>query len=310
MGELIEYDMATVDGVAPSYNSFANSANVVSKNGKDVVRLAPVNYNNAISKGVIDANAVKFGETEYGGGTVDAVTQSALDGVGLLHLNRTVGLKAIMYEALTTHQIADGYQGPEGTEDIVFNVPAANKEEFDGTDPKYWSNTDSVPLTDIKRAYTAMLLKPRFVIMNDNTYANFIENAQVLTADDNTSGKKKNYTINEKVDIEADFFRAGRINFEGVILDVYVERGRRYTGSAHVPYMPDGYVVYASGMGGSTEFGGIPVATADGVSNIAGEYDVSEVITQNPPQHNLIYRSAPLPVLKNGEAFFSQKVEA
>ena len=40
------------------------------------------------------------------------------------------------------------------------------------------------------------------------------------------------------------------------------------------------------------------------------EFDVQEIVTQNPPQHLLQYRTAPLPTLKQGEAYFSQKVEA
>lgn len=308
--EEIEYDAATVEGVAPEYNSFASTAKVVSKNGKDVVSLKPVNFNNAISKGVIDANAVKFGQNEYGDGTIDAVTESALNGVGKLHLNRLVGTKALVYEALTSHKIAGGFIGTNGTEDIVFPVPAANKEVFDGTTLKYWSDTtNSKPLDDVIRAYNAMKVKPSAVIMNDTTFSYFYDNAQVLTVDNITTGEKKNFTVNENVDPTASFYRAGRIMYKGVAIDVFVERGQRYTGSGYVPFMPNGYVVYASPIG-EMHYGGIPVAENGGVRNIAAEFDVREVISENPPQHNLIYRSAPLPVLKNGNAYFSQKVTA
>lgn len=309
-GTIIEYDAATVEGVAPEYNSFANKAKVVSKDGKEVVRLAPVNFNNSISKETIHANAVKFGQNEYGVGSIDTLMQSALTGVGKLHQNARVGLKKIIYEALTTHRITSGFVGVNGAEDIVFNVPALNKEVFDGTIKKYWSNTTSTPLVDVKRAVNAMKVKPRYVIVNDNTYSDFIENAQVLTTDNSSTGEKKNFTINEDIDIEADFFRAGRINFRGVIIDMYVERGVRNTGLGYEPCMANGYVVYAGGNGGSTEFGGIPIAHAGGVDNIAAVYDVQEIIEANPPQHEIIYRSAPLPCIKSGESFFSQKVEA
>jgi len=39
--ELIEYDVATVEAESPAYNSFRNTANVVSKDGKDRVVVAP-----------------------------------------------------------------------------------------------------------------------------------------------------------------------------------------------------------------------------------------------------------------------------
>lgn len=309
MGEEIEYDSATVEGVAPSYNSFASTAKVIQKDGKDIVTLKPVNFNNAISKGVIDANASKFGQNEYGDGMVDAQMESALNGVAKLHLNRLVATKALAYEALTTHKIVGGYIGINGVEDIEFNVPAANKEVFDGTTLKYWSNSASTPLDDMVRAYKAMKIKPTRVIMNDATYSNFYDNAQVATFDNVTTGTKKNFTVNENIDPSVDFFRAGRINYKGITLDVYVERGVRYTGSGYVPFMPNGYVVYGSPIG-EMHYGGIPVADTNGIRNIAAEYDVSEVIESNPPQHHLVYRSAPLPVLKNGHAYFSQKVEA
>lgn len=308
--DLIEYDSATIEGVSPEYNSFANTANVQRKDGKDTTTLAPVNFNDSIAKGVIDANATKFGENEYGDTAgLSAEVQSALDGVGKLHLNAMVGRKKIMYEALALHKIVGGYITETGREDIVFNVPSDNMEIFDGTTKLYWSNAASKPLTDMKRAISNMKIKPRFAVMNESMYTNFVNNAQVIT-EANSTDTAKNFTLNENIDIEKDLFLAGRVMFEGIVLDVYVERGTRFTGSAYVPYMPDGYVSYAGRNGGATYFGGIPVAVKDGVRNISAEFDVDEVIKTDPPQHKVVYRTAPLPVLKNGESFYSQKVEA
>jgi len=235
--------------------------------------------------------------------------QSALTGVGKLRLRSLVGKKALIYEVLTTHKIAGGYQGKDGVEDIVFNVPAANTEVFDGTTNLYWSNASATPLDDMKRAYDAMKIKPTAVVMNDNTYSNFYGNAQVLTVDNTSAGKKRNYEINENVAAGAKFFRAGKVMYKGMILDVYVENEKKLVSGSYTPFMPDGYVCYASPIG-EMNYGGIPVAEAGGVRRIAAEYDVEEIITSNPPQHNLVYRTAPLPTLKNGEAYFTQKVEA
>lgn len=307
--EEIEYDSATVEGVSPEYNSFSETAKVIKKDGKDIVSLKPVNFNNAISKETIDADAVQFGQNEYGEGTIDPTTQSALTGVGKLLLNARVGTKKIMYEALTTHKIAGGYIGANGKEDIVFNVPSANKEVFDGTTLKFWSNVAATPLDDIARMYKAMKIKPSRVIMNDATYANFYQNAQILTMDNNTTGKKRNYTVNDNVPEGAKYFRAGTISHMGMNISVYVENEQRNTGSGYTPFLPNGYVVYASPIG-EMHYGGIPVAEANGIRRIAAEFDVMELIEQNPPQHNLIFRTAPLPVLKLGHAYGSQKVEA
>jgi len=309
--EEITYDTATVEGVAGAYNSFANTANVIKKDGKDTVTIAPVNFNDSISKETIDADSTKFGQNEYGEGTVDATTQSALSGVGKLRLNHISGKKKLIYEALTTHQIADGYETVSGKQDIVFNVPAVNKVVFDdGAGKKYWSvAADATPLTNLATAYAAMKVKPSAVVMSDVTYSLFYDSAEVLTMDNNTTGLKKNFIVNEEIDANAMFFRAGRMMFKGVTLDVYVERQQAFDGSTYSPYLADGYVVLASPIG-EINYGGIPVAESNGVRRIAAEWDAEEIISSNPPQHNLVVRTAPLPTLKNGEAYYSIKVIA
>ena len=92
----------------------------------------------------------------------------------------------------------------------------------------------------------------------------------------------------------------------GVVLDIYVERQRKASGD---PYMPTEYVVLTSDIG-EMNYGGIPVAEAGGVRNIVAEWDADEVIVADPPQHKLVVRTAPLPTLKNGEGYYSMKVEA
>ena len=160
------------------------------------------------------------------------------------------------------------------------------------------------------RAVNTMIVKPTYVIMGDVAYSNFVNNAQVIT-DANSSDKAKNFTINETVDIEADFFRAGRVFFEGITLDVFVERGRDYdlAGSA-TPSLSGDYVIYANKATCSLAFAGIPVATSGGVKNIAAEVDIDELITSNPPAHLLVLRTAPLSIIRNGNAIFTQIIES
>lgn len=304
----IEYDMAIAEGVTKEYNSFANTARVTKKDGKDVVKLSPVNLNDSISKETIDADKIKFGQNEYGEGIIDAEMESALNGVGKLRLDHLATRKSLVYEALTTHRIAKGYESENGKQDIVFPIPGANKIVFDGTTAgqKYWSANDATPLDNIVEAYNKMNVKPSAVIMNDATYSNFYESDQVLTVDNTTAGTKKNFTVNENIDPTSMFFTAGRIMYKGIILDVKVERQRK---SDNTPFMPNGYVVLASPIG-EMHYGGIPIAETGGVRRIAAEWDAEEIMTSNPPQHNIVVRTAPLPVLKNGEAYYSMKVEA
>jgi len=309
--EEIEYDYAEVEGVSPEYNSFSETATVIGKDGKNRISLKPVNFNNAISKETIDADAEQFGQNEYGDGEIDSVTESALTGIGKHHLNAKVGIKKLAYEALTKHKIEKGYIGVNGKEDIVFNVPVANKEVFDGNTHKYWSDTaNAKPVNDIDRAVNAMKIKPSRIIMNDVTYGHFYSNAQVMTADNTTTGTKKNFTLNENISVEAKYYRAGRLTLpSGKVVDIYVENEQRYTGKDYVPFLENGYVIYASPLG-EMNYGGIPVAESGGVRRIAAEFDVQEIVTQNPPQHLLQYRTAPLPTLKQGEAYYVQKTEA
>jgi len=308
--EFIVYDSAVVEAESPEYNSFKNTAKVITKDGKDRVTIAPINFNESISKETIDADAEQFGQNEYGDGVVDAVTQSALNGVGKLRLRALVGKKKAIYEALTTHKIAGGYAGANGAEDIVFNVPAGNKEVFDGTILKYWTDTtNATPLDDMLRVWKAMKVKPTACVMNDATYSDFYDNAQISTIDNTTAGTKRNFIVNENIDPTAKYFKAGTVVYKGMRIDVYVETEQRLASGSYTPFLADGFVVYASPMG-RMHYGGIPVAEANGVRRIAAEFDVEEIITSNPPQHDIVYRTAPLPALEQGEAYFSQYVIA
>lgn len=312
--ETIEYDASTVEGVAPSYNSFKNKATVVSKDGFDTVTLNPVNYNESISKTAIDANARKYGENVYGAtaGLVDPIQRALLDGVAKLEMRTQVGKKAIMYEALTTHKIAGGFvSGTSGAEDIAFAVPAANKEVLANTGSNlYWDNASSKPLTNILRIYRAMKVKPTAIVMNDTEYGYFYSNSQVTTIDNTTTGEKRNFFVNEAADSSSTAFRAGRINYMGMIIDVWVEpQTRLLANGSRTPYMPDKFVVFAS-TNGEVHYGGIPVAQNGTVENVTAPFDVQEIIEANPPVHQVVYRAAPLPVLKNGEEYYSLQVRA
>ena len=304
----IEYDMAVVEGATVAYNSFAKTSNTIIKDGKSIVTIAPVNLNNSISKDAIESNATKFGQNEYGEGTVDAVTESALNGVGKIRLNHLATSKAITYEALTTHQIANGYETVDGAQDIVFAVPALNKVLFDGSTEGqlYWSvPASSKPFDNIVTAYNQMKVKPSFVLMNDVAFGRMVASAQVVGTQFNTS-IPQNWYLNIEASPEAQFYRGGRMVHNGVVLDIYVERQRK---SDNNPYMPSEYVVLTSPIG-EMNFGGIPIAESGGIRNIVAEWDASEVIVADPPQHKLVVRTAPLPTLKNGEGYYSMKVEA
>jgi len=309
-GKEITYDMAVVKATTVDYNSFAKTSNTMVKDGKSIVTIAPVNLNNSISKDEIDANATKFGQDEYGNGTIDPVMESALKGVGKIRLSHLATTKKIIYEALTTHKIVGGYENSNGKQDIVFAVPAANKVVLDNTaGHKYWSDTtNATPMDNIAAANDAMVVKPSFIIMNSTTVGRFLANAQVVKTALSTTAVQ-NYFPNMEVDPSARFYRIGRLmdGERGLILDLYVERESK---SDNTPYMPTEYVVLGSPIG-EMNFGGIPISEAGGVRNIVTEWDARELVTnQDPPEHKILVRTAPLPTLKNGEGYYSLRVEA
>lgn len=304
----IRFDMAKVEGVVSEYNSFANTANVTEKDGKDVVELEAVNLNNSISKEVADADMVEFGQSETGEGSANMEMESALNGVGKIRRDHLATKKAIAYEVLTTFRIKDGFEDRTGKHDIVFPIPAANKVIFDGTTAGqlYWSNAASKPLDNIYEAWLAMEIRPTRVIMNHVTYSHFYNNAQVNTIDNTTTGVKKNFKENDGVANDSYYYTAGTIMYKGMTIDVKVETQLK---SNNQPYMPTGYVVLGSPIG-EVHHAGIPVAKPDGIEREAKEWDVFEVIAHNPPQHEYVVRTGATPVLKNGYAYYSIKVEA
>ncbi|MBL0707463.1 MAG: hypothetical protein JJW00_00235 [Sulfurimonas sp.] len=304
----IEYDVAVIEGTTVAYNSFAKTSNTTIKDGKSIVTISAVNLNDSISKDAIEADAIKFGQNEYGEGEIDAETESALNGVGRLRLNHLATSKAIIYESITTHQIKDGYETVNGLQDIVFAVPSSNKIVFDGSTEgqKYWSSsTDSKPFDNIVAGYNQMRVKPSFAIMNDVTFGRMVASAQIVGTQFNQS-KPQNWYLNTDINPTAQFYRGGRMVHNGVVLDIYVERQRKADGN---PYMPTEYVVLSSPIG-EMNFGGIPIVDNGGIRNIVAEWDVQEVITFNPPLHELVVRTAPLPTLKNGEGYYSMRIES
>jgi len=302
--EYIEYDTATVEGVLPEYNSFRNSANVVQKDGWDVVRVAPANFNESITQEAIDAFERQFGQSEEGNGTIDSKTMSILTQLGKLRLRSEVMKKKITYEALTKFKIEKGFVDKNGNvQDIVFGVPTENRKIVSTT----WDDANATPLDDIKNQAKVLKVPPTYCIMNDTTYDYFEGNAQVLTANKD-DGTRRNFVPNEKVVSGKDLYLAGKIIYRGLILDVYVEKGT-YEDKNGVTqkFLPDGEVILASPKG-EFHYGGIPKIANDKPVVLAKEFDVSKVLQQDPPMLKYIYKSAPLPVLKNGNAFGSLQV--
>jgi len=304
--EKVEFDVVTIDGTIAGYNAFSQTANVVKKDGFDTITLQPLNINESINITAENTKAKAFGESKYGGANTSVsakAIQDELDGFAKLKKRSDRRVKKAMYEALTTGQIV---YGQNGIDVIDFNMPSANKEVETGTD--LWSDAGSDPIAKLVSVYDSMDVAPEVIIMSETAYNAFKAHAKVLTTDDITNGKRRNFVPNEEV-IErgSKFFKVGRVVERPV--DVYVELDT-YRDDAGVKqkYMADGFVVFGSTDAGQLLYGGIPVTQGDTIVWEATDMMLSVDTQENPVAKNRIYKSAPLPTLKNAGAFYSLKV--
>jgi len=306
----IEYDMKTVKGRQRAFNSFHNTANITEGKGFSTVTLAPTNINLSRSLTIVDERLKKFGKSKYdpkyGSGKSQVVGELGEE----MHLDSVITTKFALYEALTTHKIKNGFEDESGKQDIVFAVPANNFEVLDNTaGNEYWDNADAPIPEHIKRAIKAT--KATAMILNEQSKGWFFANKNIIINRDNTDG---NFTLSkQEIDLDkTTFYKVGRLDDTptGVKIDVWVEVGvADDINGNEIPYMPDNYVSYLRKGAGSTEYGGIPTVDKSGFKWIMKEFDVDTDIQKNPLKYDLIYRSAPLPVLKDGGKFYTQKVK-
>jgi hypothetical protein len=311
--KFIQYDMREVKGRQRAFNSFHNSANITEGKGYSTVTLAPTNINLSRSLTVVEERLKRFGESQYDKRYGSAKSQIVGEIGSELHQDAIITTKFALYEALTTHKIKNGFEDETGFQDIVFAVPANNFEVLDNSEGnEYWDNTDAPILTHIKRAIDST--KATIMIMNEQTLGWFFANKQIVKVGANTDG---NFYVNEKaksIDIDSTtFYKVGRLSDVDtqINIDVYVETGTgEDINGDEKPYMPDTYVAYARKGAGSTEYGGIPTVSKNGFKWFMKEFDIDTDIQKNPLKFDLIYRSAPLPVLKDGGKFYTQKVKS
>ena len=308
----IQYDMRATKGRQRAFNSFHNTANITEGQGYSTVTLAPTNINISRSLTVVDERLKRFGESQYDSRFGTPKQQVTAEVAEELHQDAIITTKFAMYEALVFHKIKNGFEDENGFQDIVFAVPANNFEVLDNSSGnEYWDNTDAPILDHIKRAIKAT--KATIMILNEQSLGWFFANKNIIKSGANTDG---NFTENPRArDIDLDkttFYKVGRLNDieKQINIDVYVEMGVGDNKDGdETPYMPDNYVVYGRKGAGSTEYGGVPIVGRDGFKWLMKEFDIDTDIGKNPLRFDLIYRSAPLPVLKDGNRFYTQKIK-
>ena len=300
----VQFDVAETSETTAGFRSFLKNANVVKKDGFNVITLDPLNINEMIPMTGVDAKNRGFGQPQFGGAAdpAAAALETELTGFGKLRKRaKRLEVKAA-YEALTTGKIV---YGQDGIAEIDFNMPSENIE----TVATLWSDSSADPVGDMIATYDDMGEKPEAVVLGRSAYLAFVNHPKVLTAN-NADGKGMNF---EKATADMVDSRGKGVLFVGRLVDrpieVYCDMTtyKDESGSTQY-YMPSDRAVYGSSGNGALLYGGIPVAQGDRVSNVAAEFVPSIITEENPVSVSQLYRSAPLPTLRYAAAFVSQKV--
>lgn len=296
----VQYDLAQTTKESAGFNSFVNEAKIVEKDGFKKVILNPFAINEKTIKNPGTAGARGFSQPQFGGGDGgDAELESELEDFGKLRARAKRLEVKTAYEAMTTGKIV---YGQDGIPEIVFGMPNDNIE----TVTNLWSDqTNGDPVADMIAAYDAMSTKPDAVILGYSAYQAFRAHPKVHT--ERTSDGK---SANVEAAAAADVGKEGRgVIFVGRLverpLEIYCDMSVASVDGTD-EYLLDGKkVVYAASGAGERLYGGVPVAP-DQLAAI--EFAPLRSVQDDPAQTSYIYRSRPLPTLKNPYGFYCQQV--
>ena len=302
----VEFDAATLDGTTASYNSFANTANVVKKDGFDTITLNPLNINESINITADNQRNRGVGATKYmPEGSGNQALRTELEGFGKLKARADRARKKAMYEAMLTGKIQ---YGQNGIAEIDFNMPAGNIEVETGTD--LWTDAGSDPITKLISVYDGMDVTPEAVIMSQAALTAFNNHADVRYHSDSDGKPADVIKYTGDIKAGAKFIKVGRLVDRP--LDIYLEIDTYFKsdGTTRTDYLAAGFCVFGGSESGQMLFGGVPMLSGDNITWEATEFIPSVDTQNNPVKIDRIFRSSPLPTLKNSKGFYSLKVTA
>ena len=300
----VRFDFAVTSNQTAEFKSFLEKANVITKDGYNVVELTPLSINQSIVKTAEDAKLRGFGEPVIGAEPASEAEQQLQDELeGFAKLRAMAKRKEVQvaYEAMVRGKIAYGI---DGIDEIDFGMPNDHKEVL----ATPWTDNSADPIADMIAVYDKMDTQPDIVILSKTAYNAFISNPNVLT--DRADGKAKNFQ-------KAEAGESGRYGKGVVYVGTLVDRPLEVVVDMQVFKDEDGnnvealandYAVYASRGAGARLYGGVPMTQGNKVGLVAVEFLPLVETQENPAQVELIYRSSPLPTLRNPNAFYSQKV--
>ena len=296
-GSIFTYQTSLKEGKSAKFTSFAESAEVVEKDGFAEVKVKPFLINRMVTFDVFDAEAQKLNQTVYsqdGGYASDPKVMAEQCHLGALKRRKSLMGSVLAYHVLTVER--DGIEAD-------YNVPAENRAE---KTTEKWNAADAPVVADMRRAVDTMKSKPTMAIMNPETYLNMIKNGDLIS-EANTGNKPKNFELNVSSDNEKVLYKVGKVLDPLVNLNVYVWNEKDDAGDY---YLPDGYVSYTHAKAGLSGFAGVYVRPNPNASAkmVSAEWYPEEIRGNNPTVDAINYKSAPIPIAKDNQGFYSEKV--
>lgn len=297
-GVQFQYDTRVVEGKTASFTSFSQSAEVVEKDGKATVTIDPFLINRSVTFDALDAEAEKFGETIYsedGGYASDVMVVGQQCHLGALKRRKLLMSSVLAYGALT--KARDGVNAD-------FNIPATSRKTLS---TKLWNvPATSTPIADLRAARGALKTKPSIVIMNANDWDLFIQGSDVVSNNMDAGKRPQNVRFFEDNNNQDGVIKVARVVDPLVNLDVYVWNENREDGT---PYLPNGYICITNTRAGMTGFAGVYTRLAPNTQAryIATEWNIAEIRGENPTIDALEYKSAPIYIAKDNNAFYHLK---
>jgi len=319
----VEFDFYEGTDEIALKGNFAKQSNVVKKDGYKTITVNPMEVNESTVDAVINFGKKKIGETVYGdqmGGLTAAeaaVIEDDATKFGKLKKRSQRLIKKSMYDVLVTGKITVSGAG-EAIDEIDFGM--TNKIVNDNATAGQYQWNDTTNSDPIVQLETEALEMGQYAV---DTYVLGFEarkawaaHPKVRTADNTTSGKRKNFTPATSEEIAAKStkfmkYLGQTTGDNGVALWIYVEL-EMYGGTSY--FLDKNFAVgfrMGDAQNGQVQYGAIPVAQGEGegveIVPFVGKEWIDGEIVKDPAGVKRYYRSSPLPTMNVPKAFISIK---
>lgn len=321
----IEFDRYYAGTEIASKGSFSVQAGVVGKDGYQTITVNPMQINETITDGVENIGKKRIGETIYGDkkgitAGLQRTVESEMKGFAKLKKRSERLIKKSGYDVLTTGKLVVSAEGVP-TDELDFGLTNIVVNDNATAGQYQWNDTtNSDPINQLE-SYALSMGKYGVdtFILGFEAHKAFIKHPKVLTSDNNTTGKKANFsngTEAEKLAKSTDtFIYVGKTMGDyGKVIEIYVELDQYNNGTTDVYYLDKNYAVgFKRGNedNGQRHYGLIPITTgADANAQIdfyEGKEWIDGDVHKDPVGIKRYYRSSPLLTMNQPKAFVSIK---